>query len=56
MILKLNNEELFTVNGGASITGTLINAFARGINSLLDLGRSLGSAVRRIITGSMCEI
>lgn len=49
----LNHNELLEISGGA-ISGSLINAFVRGINSLLDLGRSLGTAIRRIRTGQFC--
>lgn len=54
--MELDRRELFTIVGGISISGTLINAFVRGINSLLDLGRSLGTAIRRIRTGSICTL
>ncbi|HHX16439.1 MAG TPA: hypothetical protein GX725_00785 [Mollicutes bacterium] len=53
--MELNNNELMNIRGG-SISGTLINALARGINTLLDLGRSLGNAIRRIQTKSICKI
>jgi hypothetical protein len=52
----LEKEELLKVVGGISITGTLINSLCRGINSILEVGRSLGSALRRIKGGNMCPI
>ncbi len=52
-MIELNKEELLNISGG-SISGTMINAFARAINSILDLGRSLGNAIRRISTGNLC--
>lgn len=52
-MIELKKEELLSINGG-SISGTMINAFSRAINSLLDLGRSLGTAIRRITTGNLC--
>lgn len=43
----ISNEELNNVIGGASnISGTLINSIVKLIETLLDLGRSIGSAVR----------
>lgn len=51
----LSNEELKLVIGG-SLTGTMINAFVRGINSMLELGRSLGTAIRRVIDGKACPL
>ncbi len=53
MILK--EEELRMIHGGA-ITGTFINAIIKGVNSFLDLGRSIGTAIRRIGAGSICPL
>ena len=52
----LTKNELKEVNGGLNITTTLISSAVRGLNSLLDLGRSLGTAVRRIRYGKMCSL
>ncbi len=52
---KLNERDLVNIKGG-SISGTLINAFVRGINALLDLGRSLGNAIRRISSNNICKL
>lgn len=49
----LREEEMKNIVGGA-ITASWISALAKGINSILDLGRSLGSAIRRIQTGKLC--
>ncbi|HHT38828.1 MAG TPA: hypothetical protein GXZ95_05435 [Mollicutes bacterium] len=53
--MELDNIELMNVRGG-SISGTLINAFVRGMNTLLDIGRSLGNAIRRITSNSICKL
>ncbi len=50
---ELNKQELLQISGGA-ISGSLINAFIRGISTILDLGRSLGTAIRRIQTKQFC--
>lgn len=52
-MIKLNKEELLNVDGGA-ITASLINSFARAGSLLLELGRSLGSAIRRLYSGKTC--
>lgn len=52
---KLNNNELKQIEGGVNITASLLTGIVRGINSLLDLGRSLGSAIRRIQFGQLCS-
>lgn len=54
--MLLNKNELIKINGGGSISGTVINALVRGINSLLELGRSLGSAIRRAQSGNICPL
>lgn len=50
---ELSKEELKQIYGGA-ISATLFNAFIRGINTFLEVGRSLGSAVRRLISKDVC--
>lgn len=50
---RLNDNELKEINGGA-ISAAWLTAIVRGINSILDLGRSIGTALRRIQTGKLC--
>jgi len=52
---NLNKEELLNIEGG-SISGTLISAISRGINTVLDMGRALGNAIRRIGSGNVCPL
>jgi len=49
----LNNEELLCIEGG-TVSASMIGYIVRGINSILDLGRSLGSAMRRVQNNSLC--
>lgn len=49
----MSKQELQNIVGG-SVSATFITAIVRGINSILDLGRSLGTAIRRITTGQKC--
>lgn len=53
---ELNLEKMNGIMGGVSITGTFINALVRGIDVLLDLGRSLGSALRRSKENTLCPL
>jgi bacteriocin-like protein len=53
---ELTKKELIQVNGGLSISGSLINSIAKGLTVFLDLGRSLGTAIRRIGTSSICPL
>lgn len=49
----MKREELLNIKAG-NVTASYITALVRGINSLLDLGRSLGTALRRALTGLSC--
>ena len=51
----LNDKELKNIVGG-TITATFINAIVKGLSLLIELGKSLGSSVRRITSGSTCSV
>lgn len=53
---KLNREELSEIDGGFSITGSLISAFTSALKTVYDFGKSLGSAFRRIKEDKLCEV
>ena len=55
--MELSNKELLNIDGGASFyTAAFINAAARGISTVMEVGRSLGSAIRRLVNGKWCSI
>lgn len=51
--MKLTNIELQDVSGG-SLSATLLNAIARITNTVYEIGRGVGSSLRRILTKSFC--
>ncbi len=53
---ELKNNELYMIKGGGSISASFLNGIARSISTIVDLGRSLGSAIRRLINGTLCPI
>ena len=53
---ELKNSELLEVSGGGLITATFINAAARFASTLLEMGRSLGTAVVRGLNKSYCTV
>ena len=53
--MVLEKRELLNIQGGA-ITGTIITAILKGVSVIFDLGRSLGSAFRRIKAKNVCPI
>ena len=52
----LSKEELKNIDGGSSITGSLITAFIEGVKAIRSLGRSLGSSIRRLKEKKLCTI
>lgn len=52
----MKKEELLQVVGGVSITGTLLSSIYKVGNLIFEIGRSLGSAIRRAVGGKMCSI
>lgn len=53
--MKLTEKELCEITGGA-VTAAFLNAIARGIGVILDVGRSVGTAIRRIGSNSVCPL
>lgn len=50
---KLTKSEMKQIKAGA-ISGTLWNSIVKGFNSIGDLGRYAGSAIRRLIGRNLC--
>ncbi|MBQ2873286.1 MAG: hypothetical protein IJE89_04745 [Bacilli bacterium] len=53
--MKLNDEKMKQVSGGA-ITSAMINALSKAVNTLYELGKATGSALRRLIKKSYCKV
>lgn len=51
--MKLNEQDLIKIQGGL-ISASLLNAFSRAITTILGLGRTVGSAIRRIYSKNYC--
>ena len=51
----IQEYELYGIVGGKlSFSATLVNAFSRSINTVLDLGRTFGTSVRMLVSGRRC--
>ena len=50
----MTDKELINTIGGASINASWLNAIARGIDTIYNLGRNLGTAVRMILKKVKC--
>ena len=54
-MVELSNKELMNIEGGAGITAAFLNSVSRAISTLMEVGRTLGSALRRTISGNVCS-
>jgi len=51
----MSNYELFCVKGGATgLSISSLSIIARVVNTLVKLGQTIGSNIRRIVSGSVC--
>lgn len=53
--MELNQENMKQIDGGA-ITSAMINAISKAVNTLYELGKATGSAIRRLISNSYCPM
>lgn len=52
--MQLEDKELTNYVGGFSFNATLVNAIVRGFTFVLDLGKTIGTSLRRGLTGQAC--
>lgn len=52
---RLNDMQLMEVNGG-TISGSVMQYAAKFLTTIFDLGRALGSSIRRIYSDTACSI
>ena len=54
---ELDNRQLFEISGGASwFSGAFFTSISRAIETVMNVGRSLGSAIRRAVSGTICPV
>ena len=49
-----NEQELYEISGGISFSSGMLNAIASTARIVLELGRSIGSALRRSTSRNIC--
>lgn len=54
--MQLEKEELLQIVGGISITSSLISSIYKAATAFMEIGRALGTAIRRSISGSICPV
>lgn len=52
---KLDNEQLANINGGA-ISGTILQYVSKITTTIFEIGRALGSSIRRVESDSICPV
>ncbi len=53
----INDENLVNIKGGStSVSSTVINACVNLIETIYDIGRGVGSAIRRFVDGELCPL
>ena len=50
----LTSVELYQIKGGFEINSTFINAIVKAASFILELGKSMGSSIRRAHLGKLC--
>lgn len=53
---KISTDNLKTLYGGASITGTVASALVKIVSLLYDAGKGLGSSFRRVGEENLCPL
>jgi len=54
--MKLSINEMKKIKGGTNLSSSIINALVRSVNSILDVGRYLGSGIRRLFEKESCAL
>lgn len=53
---SIANKDLALISGGAfKFTASIFNAFSRTINTILDMGRTVGTSIRMYVTKKRCS-
>ena len=53
---ELKKEEMIKIEGGASISATMLGAIYKIVETIYNIGDALGSSIRRTIEGKKCDI
>ena len=53
---SLSSKELKSIKGGIDISGAIITAYTKAIDAVMEVGRSLGTALKRIIGRNTCPL
>ena len=51
--MNLTNQELMVITGGG-ITTAMINAITKAMTTIIKIGQTIGSVIRRTVTNTYC--
>ena len=54
LLNAMTDVELMSITGGVGLSATVVNAMIRGVSFTLELGRTLGTIIRRRMNNSLC--
>lgn len=52
----VENDVLLSINGGIKISGSMINAIVGTVKIIFEIGKALGSSIRRSRDNKLCPI
>ena len=52
---ELKNNEMEKITGGA-IASSFVNSLVKAVNTIYQLGKQTGSALRRMVSGKYCPV
>lgn len=50
----MSKQELMMIKGGSTFSASFLNAISRAVETFYNLGRSIGSSIKMIISGKKC--
>ena len=53
--MEIKENEMKKIKGGG-LTSAWLNAISKAVNTLYELGKQTGSAIRRIVKNSYCPV
>ena len=50
----MSDQELMIITGGGWFSATFLNAASRALNTVMDFGRTVGTSIRMLLSGTRC--
>jgi len=54
-MIKIKDNDMKKIIGG-NITASFLTSFARSVSTILEVGRTLGSSIRRLFGNNFCSM